>query len=153
MLYPYKEEHELSLPLICDGTWCKICTDIPCIQNKTSRQPLFLRCRHMADRILLQCFLHVYRQHQSGVVILSFYIIFKCVCKHINAVRFMKQHCWFFYCIVILSVVLNLVSYGSSFRARYFNIKGRDVRRKYAVNNVDKSNLWAPWQNQVCLAY
>ena len=27
------------------------------------------------------------------------------------------------------------------------NIKGRDVQRKNVVNNVDKSGLWAPWQN------
>ena len=27
------------------------------------------------------------------------------------------------------------------------NINGRDVQRKNAVNNVDKSSLWAPWQN------
>ena len=27
------------------------------------------------------------------------------------------------------------------------NINGKDVQRKNAVNNVDKSSLWAPWQN------
>ena len=27
------------------------------------------------------------------------------------------------------------------------NINGRDVQRKNVVNNVDKSSLWAPWQN------
>jgi len=27
------------------------------------------------------------------------------------------------------------------------NINGRDVQRKTVVNNVDKSSLWAPWQN------
>ena len=27
------------------------------------------------------------------------------------------------------------------------NINGRDVQRKNVVNNVDKSTLWAPWQN------
>ena len=30
---------------------------------------------------------------------------------------------------------------------RKFNINGRDVQRKTVVNNVDKSNLWVPWQN------
>ena len=29
----------------------------------------------------------------------------------------------------------------------YYNINGRDVQRKNAVNYVDKSSLWAPWQN------
>jgi len=28
-----------------------------------------------------------------------------------------------------------------------YNINGRDVQRKNVVNNVDKSSLWAPWQN------
>jgi len=27
------------------------------------------------------------------------------------------------------------------------NINGGDVQRKNVVNNVDKSSLWAPWQN------
>ena len=27
------------------------------------------------------------------------------------------------------------------------NINGRDDQRKNVVNNVDKSSLWAPWQN------
>jgi len=27
------------------------------------------------------------------------------------------------------------------------NINGGDVQRKIVVNNVDKSSLWAPWQN------
>jgi len=27
------------------------------------------------------------------------------------------------------------------------NINGRDVQRNNVVNNVDKSSLWAPWQN------
>jgi len=27
------------------------------------------------------------------------------------------------------------------------NINGRDVQRKNVVKNVDKSSLWAPWQN------
>jgi len=27
------------------------------------------------------------------------------------------------------------------------NINGGDVQRKNVVNNVDKSGLWAPWQN------
>ena len=29
----------------------------------------------------------------------------------------------------------------------WYNINGRDVQRKKVVNNVDKSSLWAPWQN------
>ena len=29
----------------------------------------------------------------------------------------------------------------------WVNINGRDVQRKNVVNNVDKSSLWAPWQN------
>ena len=29
----------------------------------------------------------------------------------------------------------------------YININERDVQRKNVVNNVDKSSLWAPWQN------
>ena len=28
-----------------------------------------------------------------------------------------------------------------------FNINGGDVQRQNVVNNVDKSSLWAPWQN------
>ena len=28
-----------------------------------------------------------------------------------------------------------------------YNKNGRDVQRKNVVNNVDKSSLWAPWQN------
>jgi len=28
-----------------------------------------------------------------------------------------------------------------------YTINGGDVQRKYVVNNVDKSSLWAPWQN------
>jgi len=27
------------------------------------------------------------------------------------------------------------------------NINGRDVQIKIVVNNVEKSSLWAPWQN------
>ena len=27
------------------------------------------------------------------------------------------------------------------------NINGRDVQRKHGVSNVDKSSLWAPWQD------
>ena len=27
------------------------------------------------------------------------------------------------------------------------NINGGDVQRKNVVNNLDKSSLWAPWQN------
>jgi len=27
------------------------------------------------------------------------------------------------------------------------NINGRDVQRKNVVSNVDKSNVWAPWQD------
>jgi len=32
-------------------------------------------------------------------------------------------------------------------QCRYVNINGWDVQRKNVVNNVDKSCLWAPWQN------
>ena len=28
-----------------------------------------------------------------------------------------------------------------------YNINEGDVQRKNVVNNVDKSSLWAPWQN------
>ena len=30
---------------------------------------------------------------------------------------------------------------------KWLNINGGDVQRKNVVNNVDKSSLWAPWQN------
>ena len=38
----------------------------------------------------------------------------------------------------ILRLILSLYIY---------NINGGDVQRKNVVNNVDKSSLWAPWQN------
>jgi len=28
-----------------------------------------------------------------------------------------------------------------------YKINGRDAQRENVVNNVDKSSLWAPWQN------
>ena len=36
---------------------------------------------------------------------------------------------------------------GKTCIIKIVNINGRDVQRKNVVNNVDKSNLWAPWQN------
>jgi len=33
------------------------------------------------------------------------------------------------------------------YKSLLFNINGRAVQRKNVVNNVDKSSLWAPWQN------
>jgi len=42
-------------------------------------------------------------------------------------------------CLVLKTAVL--------FDYNIVNVNGRDVQRKNVVNNVDKSSLWAPWQN------
>jgi len=40
-----------------------------------------------------------------------------------------------------------LVVYVNISSMKNLNINGRDVQRKNVVNNVEKSSLWAPWQN------
>jgi len=69
------------------------------------------------------------------------YLLFSVIRCHLNNIIIKQNSCYLNNKTFITLFCFNI---KQKYVKELTNINGRDVQRKNVVNNVDKSNLWAP---------